>query len=103
MRMPPGLSPAEKSMWWICNHKPPVRIPAGKGWEKAVGAIRRIDNFTCQQCGIKESGRKHNVHHIIPRRNGGDNELSNLVLLCTGCHALVERQGIDFDLPEGCH
>lgn len=31
------------------------------------------------------------VHHIKPLSEGGTNELSNLVVLCPNCHALVHK------------
>ena len=31
------------------------------------------------------------IHHIVPRSAGGNNELKNLKLLCSSCHSLVHR------------
>jgi len=42
--------------------------------------IRQRDNFTCQFCGIRESGRAHDVHHIDHDKKNGS-EL-NLITLC---------------------
>lgn len=35
------------------------------------------------------------LHHLIPVRDGGANESSNLLALCPTCHALHERGKID--------
>lgn len=52
--------------------------------------LRRIilirDNYTCQLCGKKPSSQ---VHHIIPRKFGGNNSLDNLITLCGKCHMLI--------------
>ena len=31
------------------------------------------------------------VHHIVPLKDGGINELENLALLCPNCHAMLHR------------
>ena len=47
--------------------------------------IRQRDNFTCQLCGLIQSGRKHPVHHIdYNKKNSIPN---NLITLCKKCHA----------------
>jgi 5-methylcytosine-specific restriction endonuclease McrA len=33
------------------------------------------------------------VHHIVPRRNGGGDEDSNLRALCHACHSRVTAAG----------
>lgn len=38
-------------------------------------------------------GRGLTVHHITPRAKGGNDDLSNLVALCTRCHDIVEIAG----------
>lgn len=51
-------------------------------------AILVRDDFTCQKCG--RGGKKSvwilEVHHIEERKNGGNNNPSNLVTLCVECH-----------------
>lgn len=48
------------------------------------------DNYTCQKCGIVgEPGNRRGcvqIHHIKPRRDGGTNDIDNLVTLCVDCH-----------------
>ena len=64
------------------------------------------DNGKCQDCGVKclskaEAKRRNlphrivQAHHIIARRNGGGDELSNLVTLCVSCHHKRERRYAD--------
>jgi predicted restriction endonuclease len=38
-----------------------------------------------------------NVHHIKPRRDGGANDLDNLVILCPNHHAMADRGLISDD------
>lgn len=49
-------------------------------------AIYRRDGFMCALCG---SGRYLQIHHLIPRGEGGKNTPHNLITLCSDCHALV--------------
>lgn len=44
------------------------------------------DGYRCQQCG---AGGKVHVHHIVERRNGGTNAMSNLVTLCPRHHGQI--------------
>jgi 5-methylcytosine-specific restriction endonuclease McrA len=39
---------------------------------------------------------RYQVHHKIPRWKGGDNSLSNALVLCSACH-LAAEQDHDFD------
>lgn len=52
--------------------------------KKLRNRILERDCYTCQDCGIKSQNL--HVHHIIPRRDGGTNEESNLKSLCRKCH-----------------
>jgi len=45
------------------------------------------DSFTCQRCSIKEGLQ---VHHIIPLRLEGSDDMSNLRTFCKSCHILEE-------------
>lgn len=55
-------------------------------WREIRQEVLRRDNRCCQVCGKKHSGQ---VHHVIPRSQGGTDELSNLMTLCGQCHMLV--------------
>jgi DEAD/DEAH box helicase domain-containing protein len=84
----------------------------GPNWAEQRQQVRVRDNFRCTQCGALETpGRQHDVHHLTPFRTYGyvpgvnehyklANRLSNLTLLCRGCHLRVEagvrvRSGLD--------
>jgi hypothetical protein len=60
----------------------------GKDWYRRRIERKELDNYTCQECGKKESESKIplDVHHIIDFKNGGDNSLENLLTLCRSCH-----------------
>lgn len=47
------------------------------------------DKYTCQHCG-----KQHclvEAHHIIPRSQGGSDDLENLITLCTDCHISLHK------------
>lgn len=68
----------------------------GREWTAIRDRIRLRDDFTCQVCGKKETTRAHHVHHKVPFKSfitpDKANVASNLVTLCSDCHALVENQ-----------
>ena len=43
--------------------------------------------FRCELCGISAEERALEVDHILPRRHGGSDDLSNLQALCYKCNA----------------
>jgi hypothetical protein len=62
-------------------------------WERAMGR--------CEVCGMPVAPDRwpgFSRHHRLPRGRGGENRLSNLLLLCgsgtTGCHGLLESQRV---------
>lgn len=46
------------------------------------------DNYKCKECS--KSNCILEVHHIVPRRYNGKNNLGNLITLCTKCHQKTE-------------
>ena len=52
--------------------------------------VKARDGNQCQTCGdiFLLYGRLE-VHHIVPRCQGGPDELENLVTLCDLCHAVL--------------
>ena len=53
--------------------------------------IKLRDDFTCRLCVNKLETNELQVHHIVPVSDGGDDELSNLVLLCHNCHTSLHK------------
>ena len=66
----------------------------GPDWARIKDEVRERDEHTCQNCGLPEDGRAHDVHHRIPfrtfARREDANQLGNLVTLCPKCHRLAE-------------
>ena len=48
-------------------------------------ALRR-DNYTCQYCFAKLTKNNTTVDHVIPRQQGGSNEVDNLKACCFSCN-----------------
>jgi ribosomal protein S27AE len=55
-------------------------------WREIRQEVLLRDNRYCQACGKERSGQ---VHHVIPRSEGGSDDFSNLITLCGKCHMLV--------------
>lgn len=51
----------------------------------------------CELCGYHHLV---DVHHIIEKKNGGSNDIENLLVLCPNCHALITRKIIDIKSRE---
>ncbi len=62
------------------------QVTGHESWQEIRSQVLRRDAWQCQSCGRRTVGQ---VHHIIPRRGGGSNDLSNLLTLCGKCHMLV--------------
>lgn len=66
-------------------------------WEQTREDILDRDDHTCRFCGTTQEEHKDTngsgleVHHIIPRKNGGEDEAANLVTLCRSCHRTMEE------------
>lgn len=64
-------------------------IPASVAIEVLTEAGYRCAVPTCRGIVVLD------LHHIVPVRDGGQNELENLIALCPTCHALYERRKIN--------
>jgi 5-methylcytosine-specific restriction endonuclease McrA len=72
------------------------RSPQDWEWRKRRAECYERDNWTCRDCGVKcgsKGPRRIQAHHVIPRRNGGGDELENLLTLCASCHHKREARG----------
>ena len=62
----------------------------GPGWNAARRAIWARDKV-CRVCGGPPNPKRRlDVHHIVPRRDGGTNDESNLLGIHHGCHLRLE-------------
>lgn len=53
------------------------------------------DGYQCQNChqkGGKKGPAKLNAHHIVPLKDGGSNNASNLKTLCKNCHDAIHTE-----------
>jgi 5-methylcytosine-specific restriction endonuclease McrA len=48
-----------------------------------------ISTSICFNCGWDKT--TCDVHHVIPRKKGGTDELHNLIIVCPNCHRLADR------------
>ena len=49
-------------------------------------AIYRRDGYRCALCDCTQTIQ---IHHVIPRGQGGSNHAHNLITLCAACHAHI--------------
>lgn len=61
--------------------------PRSWSWMRRLCELR--DDGRCRLCGEIA----HEVHHIIPRKDGGTHNLRNLVCVCERCHKETYKQG----------
>lgn len=54
-------------------------------WRSLREACGERDKYVCQMCG-HPAGKSFHADHIVPREDGGADELDNLQTLCDKCH-----------------
>lgn len=70
-----------------------------ESWLKIREEVLERDRYECQHCGAKEPVATVEVHHIMPVRLNGSDELDNLVTLCQRCHNSLHYLGDDPKYP----
>ncbi len=67
----------------------------GYEWRLRRQEVYERDHWTCLDCGVhclnskdaqRDGKRKIQAHHIVARRDGGTDDLANLMTLCMSCH-----------------
>lgn len=81
---------------WLQQHKWAYQRGANYGYANAREHTLVRDKYTCQCCGKKNC--RLEVHHIKFRRNGGSDNLENLITLCEDCHKAVHLGEIELKL-----
>lgn len=59
-----------------------------KANKKRLEQLRAAKDGPCRVCG---GAPPNELHHLIPRSQGGDDQNANLVPLCHDCHSKVTR------------
>jgi hypothetical protein len=73
---------------------------SSEGWDTTPPAPQKLKDQLFfdraeQSCEWCEEPYDHlEVHHIVPRREGGPNEPENLIVLCPNCHENADREAI---------
>jgi len=64
----------------------------GDNWSKQRQATLKRDNYCCRVCGLSQDKLKSSliVHHRFSVKDGGTNDLDNLICVCHSCHASIE-------------
>lgn len=69
-----------------------------KGYENIVSYVRDRDEHLCYFCNkqdklkakkLRDNGQRLEVHHVVPRKDGGSNRPDNLICLCQKHHQMV--------------
>lgn len=58
-----------------------------KAWLILREIVQKRDHYRCRECFRERPNVQLQVHHKVEKRQGGTDDLSNLVTLCTECHA----------------
>lgn len=56
---------------------------SSRAWRKQRLRVLERDQYTCGYCGVP--GASH-ADHIVPRVDGGGDEMSNLIASCASCN-----------------
>jgi 5-methylcytosine-specific restriction endonuclease McrA len=71
----------------ILPKRPRLRLDP-EPFEQLRKQILRRDGWQCQVCGSRQNLQ---VHHKQLRSQQGDDDESNLIILCAGCHEKVHH------------
>lgn len=62
---------------------------------RRAALVLKFSKGRCFECGKKFDYSGLDVHHIKERSKGGSNKLTNLTILCAGCHRALKFGYID--------
>jgi 5-methylcytosine-specific restriction endonuclease McrA len=62
---------------------------------KRATLVQKYSKGRCSYCKKKFDYLNLDVHHIKERSKGGSNKLTNLTILCAGCHRELKHGYID--------
>jgi 5-methylcytosine-specific restriction endonuclease McrA len=65
---------------------PEERAARRKFWLELRERVQARDHYRCKECFRERPAVQLQVHHKIERRDGGTDDMNNLVTLCCECH-----------------
>ena len=65
----------------------------GSAWEALRQQVLERDDYVCVYCN-GANGEATTVDHVVPKAQGGTDELSNLVAACLKCNARKGAQSL---------
>jgi 5-methylcytosine-specific restriction endonuclease McrA len=68
-------------------------------WQRIRRAVRQRDGNACRNCGASGDWARLSVHHLLPAKLGGTDDMDNLVTLCSTCHPVYEKAARTLTLP----
>lgn len=78
------------------NEKYMERLAYTDYWSKIRETILERDGRKCQLCNKEGDSRLH-IHHILKRKEGGEDFLDQLISVCPKCHSAADRKLYDPD------
>ena len=73
----------------FCSNECNIKYYGRRAYERKIKYMHK-QGF-CSICGYKEHPDILEVHHIIARKDGGNDDIDNLILLCPNCHRKVHK------------
>ena len=71
------------------------------GFHNTRAYVLARDRYTCQCCKGRNKDTRLEVHHIVFRSDGGSDDESNLITLCSRCHKDLHAGKLKGFAPQG--
>jgi 5-methylcytosine-specific restriction enzyme A len=88
-----GASPRSASGWNLPTRGTRHQRGYGSEWDRLRKVVLKRDCHLCQTCARADRVRPGNiVDHIVPRAEGGSDEMTNLEVICKPCHQIKTQE-----------
>lgn len=73
------------------------------GYENVKQYLIFRENNKCQLCGEPKGKDSWNIHHIVPKKDGGTDTPDNLALVHSECHEKLHNNDLDHELQQNAN